>query len=143
MSKPTPFDIPALLARLDAVDKKTAFYEAFTVFAALNVIYFVGNCVYNRYFHPLRHFPGPVAASLTEFYLPWSFFFGVAEHLVDEKRHARYGSIVRKAPNLLQINDPEVSHDSFGLKENKVMESVVLTLMIAPADVLQPQCKQT
>ncbi|KAA8894152.1 cytochrome P450 [Sphaerosporella brunnea] len=107
MSKAAPFDMATFL-RFDTVDKKTFFYQVSTIFAAASIVYIVGKCIYNRYFHPLRHFPGPVAASLTEFYLPWSFYFGVAEHVTDEQRHARYGSITRKAPNVLQIDDPEL-----------------------------------
>jgi hypothetical protein len=32
-------------------------------------LFTLSRAIYNRYFHPLRHFPGPFWASITDFYL--------------------------------------------------------------------------
>ena len=50
----------------------------------------VGNMIYNRYFHPLRHFPGPFWASLSDF---WKLYFCLTKetHTRGIKLHDRYG----------------------------------------------------
>ncbi|KIW03129.1 uncharacterized protein PV09_05771 [Verruconis gallopava] len=63
--------------------------------------------IYRLYFHPLRNFPGPPAARLTQF----AHVREVAakcdnfRHL--DKLHAQYGEYVRAGPNLLSIADPD------------------------------------
>lgn len=89
----------------------------------------VGNMIYNRYFHPLRHFPGPFWASVSDF---WKLYFCMTKetHTRGIKLHDRYGRfllrpnpfdctmadvlypplgpVVRVAPNLLAFNDPKL-----------------------------------
>ncbi|MCJ1424479.1 hypothetical protein MMC29_002367 [Sticta canariensis] len=67
----------------------------------------VGNMIYNRYFHPLRHFPGPFWASVSDF---WKLYFCLTKetHTRGIKLHDRYGPVVRLAPNLLAFNDPKL-----------------------------------
>lgn len=62
------------------------------------VSYAVGLCcsmvVYRVFFHPLRHFPGPVLAKVSKF---WHVFWlsGLQNHLLMEDLHQKYGDIVR------------------------------------------------
>lgn len=77
-----------------------------TVFLAW-AVYFVLGCVYNRYFHPLRHFPGPFWASVSNF---WKLYIVSTKesHTRGIKYHEKYGPVIRVAPNLLVFNDPEL-----------------------------------
>ncbi|KAJ9201541.1 hypothetical protein DTO164E3_3434 [Paecilomyces variotii] len=61
--------------------------------------------IYNRYFHPLRDFPGPFWASVSDFFKLWILHTKQA-HILGLKYHEKYGPIVRAAPNLLAVNDP-------------------------------------
>lgn len=57
----------------------------------------VGNMIYNRYFHPLRHFPGPFWASVSDF---WKLYFCMTKetHTRGIKLHDRYGRLLLR-PN--------------------------------------------
>jgi hypothetical protein len=37
---------------------------------------FIWRMVYNRYFHPLKRYPGPWLASITRLWLAWHHFWG-------------------------------------------------------------------
>ncbi|TAQ85503.1 hypothetical protein B7494_g6168 [Chlorociboria aeruginascens] len=103
------------------------------VFLATIIGLFVLKGIYNRYFHPLRHFPGPFWGSVTDFYK----LYIVAQmdaHTRGVQMHQKYGKfpildsqnlsflhyepttgpIVRVAPNLLAFDQatllPEVYH---------------------------------
>ncbi|KAK4187949.1 Tryprostatin B 6-hydroxylase [Podospora australis] len=67
---------------------------------------FASIVVYRLFFHPLRRFPGPVAAKITRFYGPWIARNGHM-HLEHIKLHKKYGTIVRMAPNELFILSSE------------------------------------
>ena len=61
--------------------------------------------IYCRYFHPLRHIPGPFLASFTRLWLigkscSWNI------HRVELELHQRYGSIVRVSPDEIRVADP-------------------------------------
>lgn len=51
----------------------------------------VGNMIYNRYFHPLRHFPGPFWASVSDF---WKLYICMTKesHTRGIKLHDIYGA---------------------------------------------------
>jgi hypothetical protein len=75
--------------------------------------------IYNIYFHPLRHFPGPLlwraigvprTASAIRGRLPYDV----------EILHRRYGTIVRVAPNDLAFADPQAWQDIYGLQPGRV-----------------------
>lgn len=69
--------------------------------------YAVYRGVYNRFFHPLRHFPGPFWASVSDFFKLW-LIHTKQSHTLGLKYHEKYGPVVRAAPNLLAINDPKL-----------------------------------
>ncbi|CAG8953710.1 hypothetical protein HYFRA_00006599 [Hymenoscyphus fraxineus] len=68
-------------------------------------VYFFFDCVYSIYFHPLRHFPGPFWASISNF---WKLYIAITKesHIRGIKYHEKYGPVIRVAPNLLVFNDP-------------------------------------
>jgi hypothetical protein len=61
--------------------------------------------IYNRYLHPLREFPGPFWASVSDFFKLW-ILHTKQVHTLGLDYHQRYGPIVRAAPNLLAVDDP-------------------------------------
>ncbi|KAI0206838.1 cytochrome P450 [Astrocystis sublimbata] len=63
--------------------------------------------IYRRYFHRLRHFPGPSMAAITKFWHVWQCRHG-QNYLVIEKLRQRYGSIIRTGPEELTFIDPAV-----------------------------------
>jgi hypothetical protein len=105
MDRLKTFDAHELWLALQATDK----YDVLRVTAALSIAYFMSTCIYSRYFHPLAQFPGPFLASITNLYQVWLYLHVGAEHLVDEDLHRRYGSVVRKGPNFLSVNDASVT----------------------------------
>lgn len=78
------------------------------VLAALFVAYSFATIIYRLYLHPLRPFPGPPFASITnlhKFYYNW---YCEGHHSVKIKEwHEQYGSIIRIAPNELHFSDPD------------------------------------
>jgi hypothetical protein len=73
---------------------------AFTALGVAGVSWPLCSAIYNLYFHPLARFPGPPAAAVTRWWKAWvecvqghSFCHEL------ERQHARYGPVVRIAPN--------------------------------------------
>ncbi|KAI0175292.1 cytochrome P450 [Pestalotiopsis sp. NC0098] len=81
------------------------------VLAVALLLYTVGKCIYNKFFHPLAKFPGPFLGGFTDWYLVYVICsvptFGL-------ELHKKYGPIVRLAPNMLSFSDatmlPQVYH---------------------------------
>ena len=76
-----------------------------TISLILFVLYGIYRAIYNRYFHPLRQFPGPFWASVSDFFKLWILHTKQA-HTLGLQYHEKYGPVVRAAPNLLAVNDP-------------------------------------
>ncbi|KAI0442804.1 cytochrome P450 [Xylaria telfairii] len=70
-----------------------------TVFAVL--LY----TLYQQFFHPLSHYPGPFLARFTDY---WRFrdVRGRQCHLTRVALHEKHGPVVRVGPNTLSISDP-------------------------------------
>ena len=58
--------------------------------------YIVWRGIYNIFFHPLRHFPGPTWAIASDFSKLW-ILRGKQQHRLGVAAHARYGPVVRAA----------------------------------------------
>ncbi|PSN60579.1 cytochrome P450 monooxygenase [Corynespora cassiicola Philippines] len=75
--------------------------------------YIVWRGIYNIFFHPLRHFPGPTWAIASDFSKLW-ILRGKQQHRLGVAAHARYGPVVRAAPNLLAVSQaqllPQIYH---------------------------------
>jgi hypothetical protein len=65
----------------------------FTAISLVILLAILANSIYNRYFHPLRHFPGPVLAGITDF---WKLFvvFSKNIHVKELDLHEKYGLIL-------------------------------------------------
>ncbi|RPA84492.1 cytochrome P450 [Ascobolus immersus RN42] len=76
------------------------------VFISLTLFTIIAySIIYNRFFHPLAHVPGPFWASVTPLVRVYHCTTGTI-HLYDQELHRKYGSVVRSAPNLITSNDP-------------------------------------
>jgi hypothetical protein len=77
-------------------------------YIALRIAYQI---IYYRFFHPLRHFPGPFWASVTRLWIAWHNYLG-DECEVELALHRKYGPVLRVTPTLLLVSDatklPEV-----------------------------------
>ena len=62
--------------------------------------------IYNRYFHPLRHFPWAVLGISFRFKL-WAVHTKQI-HTLGLEAHKKYGPVIRVTPNLLTFNDPKL-----------------------------------
>ncbi|KAI4262735.1 MAG: hypothetical protein L6R42_002094 [Xanthoria sp. 1 TBL-2021] len=109
---------------------------------ALICIYSAINAVYNLYWHPLSHFPGPPAFASTR--LPYVYHQVSGNLAVTfHKLHEMYGPIVRTAPNELSFNQPDAlnkiyneqhsgcpvfakNYDSFNETRNQISKSVFI-----------------
>lgn len=81
----------------------------FAFLSALVVLY----CLRNRYQRSLNTIPGPIIRSFSSIPRIISVRNG-SSHLDDLELHAKYGSVVRIAPNTLSISDPTVMNDIYG-----------------------------
>ncbi|KAI1412243.1 cytochrome P450 [Hypoxylon sp. FL1857] len=68
---------------------------------------FTSIIIYRKYFHRLRHFPGPWVAGATKFWHVWQCRTG-KNYLVLEKLRHQYGPIIRTGPEELTIIDAAV-----------------------------------
>ncbi|KAK3349306.1 cytochrome P450-like protein [Lasiosphaeria hispida] len=76
----------------------------------------VGWLVKNRYHNGLNKFPGPLTASLTDW---WRFFdvYGQRPERTHIALHKKYGGVVRLGPNSLSFSDPEALKTIYGLNK--------------------------
>jgi cytochrome P450 len=73
--------------------------------------------VHLLYFHPLSRYPGPLLARLTPLHSAYYAYIG-SRHLLFQRLHARYGPVVRYAPNALSFNSASALHSIYGFKAN-------------------------
>ncbi|CAG8952058.1 hypothetical protein HYFRA_00000794 [Hymenoscyphus fraxineus] len=83
----------------------------------LSLVYFFANVIYNLYFHPLAHFPGPFLARSTLLWRAWHTMGG-KWHFVSRRVHDKYGDIVRVSPNELSCGSLESWKEIYGQPAN-------------------------
>lgn len=79
------------------------------------VLYEAGWIVYCRFFHPFSSIPGPFLASFSRLWIGASVAGGQAEH-TQRELHARYGHLVRIAPNEVAVADPSAVKLIYNIK---------------------------
>lgn len=70
---------------------------------AYNILFFLiawilGQCIYNIFFHPLRHIPGPLLAKVSRCWL-FSLEIRGTQHLKIHSLHLKYGMLNLCLPN--------------------------------------------
>ncbi|KAM0177897.1 hypothetical protein ACHAPF_003863 [Botrytis cinerea] len=73
--------------------------------------------LYRLYFHPLAAFPGPILASVTDWYNVHRCLKG-DRHLNEYRLHEIYGPIVRVGPNRLSFNSTTALQDIYSSAAN-------------------------
>ncbi|TGO14621.1 hypothetical protein BTUL_0050g00160 [Botrytis tulipae] len=82
------------------------------------LLHFLGCCIYNLFFHPLKSFPGPKLWAASRIPLSYWKFKGVLPYKMKEL-HDQYGDAVRVAPNYLDYDSSVAWEDIYGfVKEN-------------------------
>ena len=78
--------------------------------------------LYNIFLHPLRRFPGHVLWTSSRIPWAWNTYFGRMPSAAS-KLHARYGDVVRIAPDELSLINPSAWKDIMAAhKERPVMQ---------------------
>ncbi|KLJ12596.1 hypothetical protein EMPG_12382 [Blastomyces silverae] len=77
------------------------------------LLYFVGNAIYNIYFHPLSKFPGPKHLAVGRIPITWATFRGQRAQF-RFNAHRKYGEIVRIASNELSFAHAQGWRDIYG-----------------------------
>ncbi|KAG8425885.1 hypothetical protein J3459_008675 [Metarhizium acridum] len=86
----------------------------------LAVVYLVSLALYRLLLHPLRKYPGPFTAKLSDLYGAFYAFHTVLhERTLDD--HAKYGSVVRHGPNKLVFSSVRALRDIY--QNNDVTKS--------------------
>ncbi|KAG8895821.1 hypothetical protein FRB99_000329, partial [Tulasnella sp. 403] len=68
-------------------------------------VYVVGKCIYNLFFHPLRHIPGPWYSAISPFWLSLQDM-QFKKAIAIEELFRKYGDVVRIEPNVVAFLDP-------------------------------------
>ncbi|KAH9207407.1 cytochrome P450 oxidoreductase [Leptodontidium sp. 2 PMI_412] len=87
------------------------------ILAASFGVYLVSVAIYNRYFHPLKDFPGPFWASITSLWY-YRSIITIRHDDYQLEIHRKYGPMVRLAPGHIQIADPTAIDTIYGAKQN-------------------------
>lgn len=77
------------------------------------VLVLIANAIYNIWFHPLRHYPGPRYAAVSRLWYSSKVFGGHHKYAI-KRLHDEYGMVVRIAPNELSYIDPRAWGDIYG-----------------------------
>ncbi|KAJ5389697.1 Cytochrome P450 E-class group I [Penicillium cataractarum] len=102
------------MGRFELLDLQLTYHGLLRGFGFLLATYWFTWIVYARVFHPLARFPGPFWASVSRAWIVRSVIRG-NPHETQRLLHAKYGRIVRIAPNELAISDPEAIKTIYGV----------------------------
>lgn len=94
-------------------------YTVLKVSAVAYILYLITLGIYNRYFHKLRHFPGPFWASITPLWY-WKTIRREQAEDVQYSLHQKYGDLVRIAPNHLAVGSAAAVETIYLPKNGKV-----------------------
>lgn len=83
-----------------------------TLLFAGPLIYFIGNVIYNLFFHPLRSYPGPILWRAT--LLTWNYhmYTGRLTQTI-AALHTQYGPVIRTSPNDLSYATAQAWEDIY------------------------------
>lgn len=88
--------------------------------AALLVVYLLGSVLYSLQFHPLAKYPGPTLPAITR--IPWWKACITGDQVTwIQSLHAKYGPVVRFAPNDLSYVDQggNIWKEIYGVEKGK------------------------
>lgn len=76
----------------------------------------IGRLIQNYFHNGLNRYPGPLLASLTDWWRFWDVY-GRRPEITHQKLHAKYGDVVRLGPNTLSFADPKALGTIYGLNK--------------------------
>ncbi|EUC45054.1 hypothetical protein COCMIDRAFT_26727 [Bipolaris oryzae ATCC 44560] len=125
---------------LDAIIQNTSPWSVLSVALLSLVVYQAAKMIYNAHIHTLRSIPGPWISSATTLWIRWQRWHGRLS-LEADKLMAQYGPIVRIAPNLVILNDPESVERVFIRKDLDTSPTSIRALRVGGHDwtVTYPQ----
>jgi len=93
--------------RLGSEDVLESIWRGSLISGSYCVGLFASIFIYRKFFHSLRHFPGPYWAGVSKF---WHLYYSIESrnHLLLDSLHQKYGSFVRTGPSELTVFDPEI-----------------------------------
>lgn len=68
-----------------------------------------------RSYYQLRHIPGPLIPSLTDWWATLNIWTGRRYHVFIQDLHAKYGPVVRWGPNRVSFSQPAAVADIYGI----------------------------
>jgi len=91
-----------------------SFQLAILISASASLVYGLLRVIYNLFFHPLAHFPGPRGAACTRWWLAYmELGRGISLATLRKELHQKYGDIIRIAPNELHFSKPSVYNEIY------------------------------
>ena len=108
--------VPALLVSglvVQLLRHNRPFTAVFAGIAASAVL----RIIYNLFFHPLAHIPGPRLAAISDIWKARAVV-SCTYNVQLAAAHARYGSTVRISTNEVSITDPEEVKRIYGLRSD-------------------------
>ncbi|KAK3320293.1 cytochrome P450 [Cercophora scortea] len=92
---------------------ETSYHFVMAVVVSLLIVLPISRIIYNLFFHPLRHFPGPLIqrASVLPFAMYWCLGKQPSR---TQQLHDQYGPVVRVSPNHLSFCDTRAWKDIYG-----------------------------
>ncbi|KAF6808212.1 cytochrome p450 [Colletotrichum musicola] len=103
----------------------------------LLVCYPVAIVICNLFFHPLRHYPGPLLLRATRLGFCYKVIRGTLPFDI-LALHAKYGDVVRVAPNELSYNNAKAWKDIMGHRSHGAPEFEKYQLFYRPSATIPP-----
>ncbi|RAH40560.1 cytochrome P450 [Aspergillus brunneoviolaceus CBS 621.78] len=88
-------------------------YLALKALALALVPYYIGFAIYNVFFHPLRRYPGPRLMAVSRLPIVFGVMTGHSTGWINQM-HAKYGPVVRVAPDELSYASASAWKDIYG-----------------------------
>ena len=97
-------------ASMDILPLLPSFRQGCWITAVGLPLYALARAIYNVVFHPLSHFPGPLGAACTKWWLAYMIFVrGVSLSTLREELHQKYGIFPIGAPSVLSTDVGQVT----------------------------------
>lgn len=88
----------------------------------------IAKCLYNVYFHPLRHHPGPKSWAASRIPWCWHQYHGRLNHRLVEL-HDQFGPTVRVAPNEISYTSETAWKTIYGQRSVEMSKDPIFSLV--------------
>ncbi|RPB03290.1 cytochrome P450 [Choiromyces venosus 120613-1] len=112
-------DFRSALVQVQDIVKDVPAWKLCVYATLLFPLYAITMGIYNIFFHPLRNFPGPKKAALSNIWYSYVWLSGRYPHTM-HALHEKYGSVVRVAPNQLSFNSSTSWKDIYASRGHQI-----------------------